>query len=57
MVTERGLEDARLATLEAPRAESRGRPYGDAIYIPAKAIGAPSVPTAEDGTDQDTAGR
>src|ERR1022692_4249459 len=56
-VTERGLDDAGLTALEALHAGIPGRPYRDAIYIPAEAIGAPPVPTAGDGTDPAPAGR
>jgi hypothetical protein len=56
-VTEQGLDDAGLTALEALHAGIPGRPYRDAIYIPAEAIGAPPVPAAGDGTDPDPVGR
>jgi hypothetical protein len=56
-VTERGLDDAGLTALEVLHAGIPGRPYRDAIYIPAGAIGAPPVPAAGDGADSDPAGR
>lgn len=43
-VTERRLRDTELAALEALHAGIPGRPYRDAIYIPAEAVGAGPVP-------------
>jgi Nucleotidyltransferase domain/Aminoglycoside adenylyltransferase, C-terminal domain len=56
-VTERHLDDGELAALEELHAGMPGRPYRDAIYIPAEAIGARPVPAGEDGTNPDTAGK
>jgi Nucleotidyltransferase domain/Aminoglycoside adenylyltransferase, C-terminal domain len=55
-VTERHLEDGELTALEALHAGMPGRPYRDAIYIPAEAIGARPAPVGEGGTGPDTAG-
>jgi hypothetical protein len=57
MVTERHLGDGEVAALEALHGGIPGRPYRDAIYIPAGAIGVRPAPTGEDGTDLDTVGR
>lgn len=51
-VTARRLEDGELAALEALHAGLPGRPYRDAIYLPAEAVGADSAdryPSAVDG--------
>jgi hypothetical protein len=53
-VTERCLNDGELAALEALHAGIPGRPYRDAIYIPAEAIGAHPAPADEDGPDPAT---
>jgi hypothetical protein len=59
-VTERHLTDSEIGALEALHAGMPGRPYRDAMYIPAEAVGArPAEPagTAGDGTGPDPAGR
>jgi hypothetical protein len=66
-VTGRSLDDAELAALEALHAGMPGRPYRDAIYIPAEAVGARPAPDgdgdgysdgySDGGTAPDTAGR
>jgi hypothetical protein len=56
-VTERHLDDGDLGALEALHAGMPGRPYRDAIYIPAGAVGARPAPGGEGGTGPDTAGR
>lgn len=43
-VTERDLTDGELAALETLHAAIPGRPYRDAIYIPARAVGARPAP-------------
>jgi hypothetical protein len=54
-VTERHLGDGEVAALEALHAGIPGRPYRDAIYIPAEAIGVRSAPGGEGGTEPDNA--
>jgi len=56
-VTERRLDDGGLAALEALHAGLPGRPYRDAVYLPAEAIGARPAPGADGGTVADTVGK
>lgn len=56
-VTERHLGDAEAAALEALHAGLPGRPYRDAVYIPAGAVGARSAAQVKGRGRDDPAGR
>jgi len=55
-VTRRPLDDGDLAALESLHAAIPGRPYRDAVYVPAAAVGARPDPGAGPGKGGGTAG-